>query len=422
MVTTIRRMFDRLFDRNTVLQLARQTGAVVRLRDIHPADLVASMMCCALGDETRSIATARRLYGELTGFTPEESSFYERLQSGSSALLLELFGRAIAMCPRQPRRALARLLGRRIVDCLLVDATQTPLPARATARFPSTNEERGGLKLTLIHSLVEHRLFDLCVTEARRHDRSCLQLPDDLSRKLLVADRAYADHRLLREIEARGGYFVIRLSDSVPTIVDVRTGLGRRHIGARLEGPMPFHGLVDVDAVFPIYKLWAAFRVVGVPVERVLRDGRTEQHYIWLVTNLPEEEFDADTVATLYRLRWEIEVLFRVLKTVGRLDQLRSSSPAIIMSFLWATLLSLVLAQWLCAILRRENPRVEPSLFRVFWLLLGYLRGVASAERRRQRRPRLDEFVLALEREGRNPNPGRPYATARHLEARRCCY
>ena len=58
---------------------SRRVGAIERMRELHPLDVLLSVVCCALGDEHRSIASARRLLFHLTGYMPEESSFYDRL-------------------------------------------------------------------------------------------------------------------------------------------------------------------------------------------------------------------------------------------------------------------------------------------------------------------------------------------------------
>ena len=114
---------------------------------------------------------------------------------------------------------------------------------------------------------------------------------------------------------------------------------------------------------------------------------------------------------------WWIENLFRILKSVGRLDELRSGKPAVIRAFVAATLVGWALTQLICAAMRTERPRCEPSPYRVFALLLTNLGslGGAAASGRRMLRERLDAFRDALWREGVNPNPGRPYARERHL-------
>ena len=82
MLTTLRQMFTNTFNKNDVLGWAREVGAVQRLREIHPADFALAITNCAMGDETSSIATARRAFFTNTGYMPEESSFYDRFTAG----------------------------------------------------------------------------------------------------------------------------------------------------------------------------------------------------------------------------------------------------------------------------------------------------------------------------------------------------
>jgi hypothetical protein len=157
----------------------------------------------------------------------------------------------------------------------------------------------------------------------------------------------------------------------------------------------------------------AVFRVVGIPVAQ-RKAG--DPGYIWLATNLPDR-VAAETAGAFYRLRWTVENLFRMLKSVGRLDELRSGKPAVIRAFIAATLVGWALTQLICAAMRAERPRCEPSQYRVFALLLANLGSLveAAAAGRRVLRERLDAFRAALWREGVNPDPGRPYARERHL-------
>lgn len=117
----------------------------------------------------------------------------------------------------------------------------------------------------------------------------------------------------------------------------------------------------------------------------------------------------------MYRLRWCVEPLFRALKSVGRLDELSSGKPVIVRIFIAATLVGLVVSQTLCAAMRAERPRCEPSRHRVFTLLLTNMAVLALAALSRTLAVVLPGFIAALWHEGLNPNPGRPYALRRHL-------
>lgn len=138
---------------------------------------------------------------------------------------------------------------------------------------------------------------------------------------------------------------------------------------------------------------------------------------IWLVTNLPPEKFSAEQPAALYRLRWEAEIAFRVMKSFGRLDHLRTTNKNVILAFLYATLLGMILTQRICAWMRTVWPDREPSFHRVAALVFGWIARIMKASGTRRFRDHVAEFVEALRREGTNPNPGRPYAATAYAQA-----
>jgi hypothetical protein len=416
-VEAIKVLFGTLFDRDFVLDAARRVGAVERMRELHPLDVLLSVVCCALGDEHRSIASARRLLFQSTGYMPEESSFYDRLNPGMVNLTWILWLRALAKANRACRRRVARALGLHVRDVRAVDASQVTLPKRAIDQgFPSTNSRHGGFKLTVTLSLLEEFITRIRVTDARQHDRKAFQLDQDVSGVLYLMDRGYSDHRLFADIDMQGGFFLTRLkSSSEPTVRRIHSGLEPKDIGQPLKRQLPEQGVVDVECTFKVGKnQLRRFRVIGMKVE-VKRGGRRTTSDLWLVTNLPSEQVSAEVVAQMYRLRWNVENLFRVLKTVGRLDQVNSGNPSVVGVFTMATLLGLALAQAVCAAMRRERPKVEPSLARVFAVLLGQIPGLVATLDTDAFPKRLEQLVGALWREGVNPNPGRPYAWQEHL-------
>jgi len=65
------------------------------------------------------------------------------------------------------------------------------------------------------------------------------------------------------------------------------------------------------------------FRVVGV------RDEDADNYHLY-ITNLPRDEFLPADLATLYRCRWEVETLFRELKTQYELDEFDTSNPDVV--------------------------------------------------------------------------------------------
>jgi putative transposase len=67
--------------------------------------------------------------------------------------------------------------------------------------------------------------------------------------------------------------------------------------------------------------------------------------YHLYITNLPREEFLPADLATIYRCRWEVELLFRELKTQYELNEFDTSKTYIVEILLYAALLSLLVSR-----------------------------------------------------------------------------
>lgn len=78
--------------------------------------------------------------------------------------------------------------------------------------------------------------------------------------------------------------------------------------------------------------------------------------YVVLVTSLPAETFPCDAVLALYRVRWQIELAFKRLKSLLGLGELPARSPAVAQSWLYAKLILALLIDERVAAIRRAFP------------------------------------------------------------------
>jgi hypothetical protein len=78
--------------------------------------------------------------------------------------------------------------------------------------------------------------------------------------------------------------------------------------------------------------------------------------YIILLTSLEREEFPIDRVSALYRLRWQVELAFKRLKSILHIDRLPAKDPALVRTWLYAHLLLALLLDDLNAQLGAISP------------------------------------------------------------------
>jgi hypothetical protein len=67
--------------------------------------------------------------------------------------------------------------------------------------------------------------------------------------------------------------------------------------------------------------------------------------YLMVVTSLSAKDVSAAEIVRLYRLRWQIELAFKRLKSLGRFDALRADDPRLVRSWLLVHLIATVLIE-----------------------------------------------------------------------------
>ncbi len=81
--------------------------------------------------------------------------------------------------------------------------------------------------------------------------------------------------------------------------------------------------------------------------------------FILLVTSLPADSWSAEQILELYRLRWQVELHFKRLKSILHLDELRAQSADLAQSYL----LSKLLAAFIVDELIRRTAERHPNWF-----------------------------------------------------------
>ena len=92
------------------------------------------------------------------------------------------------------------------------------------------------------------------------------------------------------------------------------------------------------------------FRLVG------LRNDKTEEYHLYL-TNLHREGCSAPDIAQLYRARWEVELLFKELKSRFGLDEINTTDAYIIEALIIMAGISLMMSRVIVDELRKLEAR-----------------------------------------------------------------
>ena len=101
------------------------------------------------------------------------------------------------------------------------------------------------------------------------------------------------------------------------------------------------------------------------------KKGKKLSHSTWLaagfvilITNLPAQTWETSRIIYLYRLRWQIELQIKRLKSLLQLDHLRAQDPRLVQTYLFAKLLAALLLDQLVQQAEEQAPNLFQSLQR----------------------------------------------------------
>lgn len=339
----------RALSADDVNELGRRTGQSRRLRTITPHRLFLSTVAGLAGGQVASLADLLREFNHHNGVTVAYKAFYNRLaRPGFATFMRQMFDRLARRLCVQTLAPEGTAAVARFKDILIQDGSSFALKKTLRHVFPGrfTTIEPAAVELHATYSGFCDEVSAVEIAPDKESERQFLPEPTTLTDRLLLADRGYAGVAYFEAVRAHGGAFIMRLSRShdpwvraawvngQPAVVRKPVRLSRfiaRHAHRRMD--------LDVEYERDNGKRLVGFRVIVVP-------GK-EQAMTRLGTNLPRTPFSLDLIARLYRLRWQIELVFKEWKSYANLHKFDTANEHIAAGLIWASLCAAVLKRFL---------------------------------------------------------------------------
>jgi putative transposase len=346
----IMRRLTTLFPSELLEEHAEERGVVERENKLQIPVLVWAFVFGFAAGESRTLAGFRRSYNSTADEPLSPGGFYQRLTPDFAAYLRDLVEHGLdeVAVPDATDADIDRFR-----DVMIADGTVVRLHEFLSDEFQARHEELAGATLHLLHNATDQTVERIDVADEKTHDSTLFDTGSWLDGRLVLLDLAYFKYRRFALIDENGGYFVSRLKKSANPVItaelrawrgrarplegkqihDVVEELQRQYIDVEVEAEFKrgrYNGTRSLDT--------KRFRVVGV------RDSAADDYHLY-ITNLPREEFLPSDIATLYRCRWEVETLFRELKTQYELDEFDTSKEHVVRILLYAAMLSLLVSR-----------------------------------------------------------------------------
>lgn len=340
--------FKQALSEQTVTEIGRATGFLRRERKMTPMKMALSLLSCFASGQARTLADVQRSYNALSEGSIAYKAFHNQLSKAAFARFMrELASHVLStlvMEVLKPARAgLLAEFGRIVLQdgssFAVKDTLRRTFPGRFTTVSPAAVE------LHVTWDLRRECIEQVRLTPDTYTERAELPAGACLRGDLLLADRGYFDRAYLREVDAQGGRFVVRAQNGINPIIEaVNRGprasrvVGRtlKAVRRRLAKDQPN----DLQVRWQVGERSLCCRLI------VCWDTQRRQ-FVHLATNLPLARYDAATVAQVYRLRWQIELLFKEWKSHANLRAFSTAKPAIVEGLIWAAIIVAAVKRYL---------------------------------------------------------------------------
>lgn len=253
----------------------------------------------------------------------------------------------------------------------LEDSTQCRLHEQLAEAFKGSggSASRATVKIDVIYELLHHQLHACTVTDGRAADQglamtilASLRVGD-----LVIRDLGYFSVEALHQIASKNAWFLSRLSSKVAVYATAEATAEAVALVDHVQPTVAQHGVGDFAVYLGAARLpcrLLAYRLPDTVVDQRRRQayetarkkGRTPTQaylhwlqYAWYITNVGRTVWAAEVVATVYRIRWQIELLFKQWKSLLHLHVLKGTRPERIRCLLYGRLITITMLMRVCS-------------------------------------------------------------------------
>ena len=349
-ITAVADQLKEAMGRGTLRQLGDESGFVIRQRTITAERFVPSLLKTLASRRVEALADMVRDFNSDHQLAVFYKPFYEKLDTPCFPRLMKSV--FLSMLDTLCLQALAPLRAgpfARFRDIRLQDGTSFALHDGLASAFRGrfTTVSPAAVELHCTMSLFDDNLCKVTITGDAQCERHHLPDPEELVDVLIMGDRGYDSTSYMEAVDAAGGFFLIRARKSLDPHVITIDARGERY--RKLESkPLSrvLRGLPK-DTAFDLDVCWESAGELRRFFRAVVRWNPTKKNWVRLLCNLDRDSFSAEDILQAYRLRWQIELLFKELKSYGNLHKFMTTKATIAEGLMWASLAAAFLKRYL---------------------------------------------------------------------------
>jgi hypothetical protein len=358
-VSAARKYLHSLFTPTMVNDIAKETGLAQRERKIQPGDILAAMVFW--NSDTVG-------YKDIASVLANEAGVKVSAQAVNEKILKsEIFFKTLA------QRAFTTVNSKKCAPSsrriLIADGMTMALHKDLKDVFPATSKDAAAIKLQVLFDASNGQFERIELVSGKTSDHAAKEWHQVLAKPgdILLRDLGYFDADDLGSLTHKGINFVSRVPASINKFSDAKdrpvdmwkflTVSRRYEVDIDLK-------LADSDVFMRVVakrlpkKKWQE-RLDDMQKEkkrRLTSIEKTRAKWNLYVTNLSREDYGLQAVYDLYSFRWQLELLFKGLRSISGIDRVRLvSSETALRAYIWARLIFVAVVLTIRSLARTEH-------------------------------------------------------------------
>ena len=348
--STMAKKFQSVLDADVLNERGKQLDLLKRERLITPFRLGLSVVASMATQQVQSIADLHRQFNELWELESDYKAFYNQLLKPSSPeffrtslchIMSQLTRKVLGFEAEQAFSEFNRFILQDGSSFALHEALADVFPGRFNAVSPAAVE----LHCTL--DVLQDAPITIALSPDTDSEHDYRPEPESLRGDVFLADRGYLDLTSLRDIGRHGGFFIVRSKSHLnPRVIDAY-----REDGQRIKScqDRDFQAIISKFPKRQRAELDVEWLIEGEPFRLRLIVSWNPQTtcFDYLLTNLPQDRYTIRMICLAYKLRWQVELLFKEWKSYTNLHKFDTEKETISEALIWASLAASALKRFL---------------------------------------------------------------------------
>ena len=348
----------KFFSEKTLNDLGKSLKLASRCRQITPYRLGMAFITVLSQHEIKTIADLHRGFNNLFGINIAYKPFHNQLRKKQfpifmrhmlEHLLNEFAYQSLAFDKGSPFEIFKKILLQDGSSFAVNPKLKDKLPGRFSHYNPAAVE------LHVALDLYSETPETIILTPDTNAEAQYLPEPEQLEDTLIMGDRGYfKKDYMYRVLQQESVYCIIKATSAInPTVKKVLIGGKQLKKFSNKKLKDIKEKLSKTDVIDMDIQWEEKDKIINCRL--VVSWNPVANYFQYLTTNLPRDTFSPEHIIEAYRLRWQIELMFKEWKSFANLRTFVTEKEAIVEGLIWASLCAAILKRFIAHVAQKAT-------------------------------------------------------------------